>query len=198
MRAECRAGAASARARPRLVLRHRAAGARRALGLRIAEVPVDWVDDPDSRVDVVATALADLRGIARVGRALARGELPVRELRESSGRSPRPVAGRAGRAVPTGAALRRDRVRSARSPICCCSCCAPGRWARRSANLIALLLTAVANTAANRRFTFGIRGPGTARHQLHGLLVFGLGLLLTSGSLWLLAQVDPARREPSS
>ena len=25
-------------------------------GLRIHEVPVDWVDDPDSRVDIVATA----------------------------------------------------------------------------------------------------------------------------------------------
>jgi len=35
-------------------------------GLRIHEVPVDWTDDPDSRVDIVATALADLRGIARV------------------------------------------------------------------------------------------------------------------------------------
>ncbi|SED46214.1 GtrA-like protein [Streptomyces sp. 3213] len=44
-------------------------------GLRIHEVPVDWVDDPDSRVDLLATALADLRGIARIGRALARGTL---------------------------------------------------------------------------------------------------------------------------
>jgi glycosyltransferase involved in cell wall biosynthesis len=36
-------------------------------GLRIHEVPVDWVDDPDSRVDIVSTALEDLRGIARLG-----------------------------------------------------------------------------------------------------------------------------------
>ncbi len=35
-------------------------------GLRIYEVPVDWVDDPDSRVDVVATALGDLRGVWRL------------------------------------------------------------------------------------------------------------------------------------
>ena len=35
-------------------------------GLRIHEVPVDWVDDPDSRVDIVATALTDLAGIARL------------------------------------------------------------------------------------------------------------------------------------
>ena len=50
-------------------------------GLRIAEVPVDWVDDPDSRVDIVRTARDDLRGIARVGRALLRGDLPLREVR---------------------------------------------------------------------------------------------------------------------
>ncbi len=36
------------------------------LGLRIGEVPVDWVDDPDSRVDIVATAAADLRGVGRL------------------------------------------------------------------------------------------------------------------------------------
>lgn len=40
-------------------------------GLRIHEVPVDWVDDPDSSVDILATALADLRGIARLRRTLA-------------------------------------------------------------------------------------------------------------------------------
>ena len=37
-------------------------------GLRIHEVPVDWVDDADSRVDVVGTAAADLRGIWRMAR----------------------------------------------------------------------------------------------------------------------------------
>ena len=35
-------------------------------GLRIHEVPVDWVEDGDSRVDIVPTALADLRGIMRL------------------------------------------------------------------------------------------------------------------------------------
>jgi glycosyltransferase involved in cell wall biosynthesis len=37
-------------------------------GLRIHEVPVDWVEDTDSRVDVLQTALDDLRGMARVAR----------------------------------------------------------------------------------------------------------------------------------
>ncbi len=35
-------------------------------GLRTHEVPVDWVDDPDSRVDIVRTALTDLKGVARL------------------------------------------------------------------------------------------------------------------------------------
>ena len=35
-------------------------------GLRIHEVPVDWIDDPDSRVKIVPTAIDDLRGIARL------------------------------------------------------------------------------------------------------------------------------------
>jgi hypothetical protein len=35
-------------------------------GMRIHEVPVDWVDDADSRVDILATALTDLRGVVRL------------------------------------------------------------------------------------------------------------------------------------
>ena len=35
-------------------------------GLRIHEVPVDWIDDVDSRVKVVSTAIGDLKGTARM------------------------------------------------------------------------------------------------------------------------------------
>ena len=59
-------------------------------GLRIHEVPVDWVDDADSRVDVWPTAVADLKGVWRVRRALAGGRLPVRELRAEFGRAASP------------------------------------------------------------------------------------------------------------
>ena len=34
--------------------------------LRIWEIPITWVEDPDSSVDIVRTALADLRGMARL------------------------------------------------------------------------------------------------------------------------------------
>ena len=57
-------------------------------GMRIHEVPVDWVDDPDSRVDIVATALADLRGVARVLGGLLSGRIPVAQLRARVGRAP--------------------------------------------------------------------------------------------------------------
>ena len=160
-------------------------------GLRIAEVPVDWVDDPDSRVDIVATALADLRGVARVGRALVRGDLPVRELRQQFSRDAIVPA------VPgVSPSFARQAVRFGgigvlstlaylllfllfRAPM-----------GAQAANLVALLITAVANTAANRRFTFGVRGGGATKHQLQGLAVFVLGLIVTSGSLFALSALD--------
>jgi glycosyltransferase involved in cell wall biosynthesis len=37
-------------------------------GLRVHEVPVDWVEDPDSRVKLVSTAWEDLKGIRRLRR----------------------------------------------------------------------------------------------------------------------------------
>ena len=152
-------------------------------GLRIAEVPVDWIDDPDSRVDIRATAMADLRGIARLGRALARGDLPLRELRAQIGRQRDRGAGR------LAAAWRCRRCGSASVGVLSTLAylllflLTRGTLGAQLANFTALLITAIANTAVNRRFTFGVRGAGAARHQAQGLVVFGLGLLLTSGAL---------------
>jgi glycosyltransferase involved in cell wall biosynthesis len=58
------------------------------VGLRIHEVPVDWIDDPDSRVDIVPTAIDDLKGCWRLGRSLATHALPIHELRHRFGRGP--------------------------------------------------------------------------------------------------------------
>jgi putative flippase GtrA len=155
-------------------------------GLRIHEVPVDWVDDPDSRVDIVSTAMADLKGIARLTRALGTGRLPVAALREQLGRNPLPVAG-----VPAGLAgqLLRFAAVGVASTLAYLLLYAILRIGvgPQAANLVALLVTAVANTAANRRLTFGVRGTDRAwRHQAQGLVVFAVGLGLTSGSLALL------------
>ncbi len=55
-------------------------------GMRIHEVPVDWIDDPDSRVEIVSTATDDLRGIARLllHRGTSRAAAPRRQLEETT------------------------------------------------------------------------------------------------------------------
>ena len=59
-----------------------------------------------------------------------------------------------------------------------------GVMSAQAANVLSLLVTAVANTAVNRRLTFGISGRRhAARHQVKGLIAFGIGLALTSGAL---------------
>jgi putative flippase GtrA len=160
-------------------------------GMRIAEVPVDWVDDPESRVDITSTALADLRGMVRVGKALARRELPLAELRAAAGRDvlivdgvPQRLAGQAFRFAAIG-------MLSTLAYLLLFVLARPALGAQ-PANFVALLTTALANTAANRRFTFGVRGPGAVRHHVQGLAIFGLGLALTSGALALVAAVSTA------
>jgi putative flippase GtrA len=62
-----------------------------------------------------------------------------------------------------------------------------------AANALSMLITAIANTAANRRLTFGVRGSaGAARHQVQGLIAFAAGLLITSGALWCLHRLSAA------
>jgi putative flippase GtrA len=156
-------------------------------GLRIHEVPVDWVDDPDSRVDIVATAVADLKGIWRLGRGLATGALPIGYLRQQLGRdgAPKGLAGQLVRFAGVG-------VASTLAYVAIFGLLRLVAGAQ-AANLLALLITAVANTAANRRLTFGVTGwRGAGRHQMQGLVVFGLGLALTSGSLAALSALAPS------
>ena len=98
-------------------------------GLRIHEVPVDWDDDPDSRVSILPTALEDLGGVWRLMRSG-----PSRIVRFAT----------VGIASTLAYGLIYLALRELAAP-----------WL---ANLVALIVTAVANTAANRRFTFGVRG----------------------------------------
>ena len=161
------------------------------IGLRIHEVPVDWIDDPDSRVDIVDTVRKDLLGVWRLGRALALGTLPLDDLRRSLGREPL-VPG-----VPRGMIGQLVRfgivgVASTLAYALLYLTLHPAIGAQ-AANFVALLVTAILNTAANRAFTFGVRGSAqAAKHQLQGLLIFGVGLALTSGSLLVLHQWAPS------
>ena len=60
------------------------------------------------------------------------------------------------------------------------------------ANAVALLATAVGNTAANRRLTFGVRGSESlGRHHLAGLMAFAVALSMTSAATALLGVVAP-------
>ncbi|MFE2987979.1 glycosyltransferase [Streptomyces sp. NPDC059262] len=163
-------------------------------GLRIHEVPVDWVDDPDSTVHIVKTATDDLKGVWRVGRALAVGALPLDRLARPFGDDPRDrqVPG-----VPRGLArqLVGFCVVGVLSTLVYLLLYSGFRTFTGSqvANALALLVSAVANTAANRRLTFGVRGRDRAvRHQAQGLVVFAIGLALTSGSLAALGAASAA------
>jgi putative flippase GtrA len=164
-------------------------------GLRIHEVPVDWVDDGDSRVDVLPAAIADLKGVWRVGRSLAAGRLPVRQLRAELGRpSPRrhgttATGNRLSRQVTSFAAIGVASTLAYLVLFLLLRTAAPAQVA----NVVALLVTAVANTAANRRLTFGVRGPVDAgRHHVQGLVLFAVGVGVSSGGLALLYALDPA------
>jgi glycosyltransferase involved in cell wall biosynthesis len=125
-------------------------------GLRIHEVPVDWIDDPDSRVKIVRTALDDLRGVGR---------------------------------LMTSAPLARFAAVGVVSTVAhaLLFLALRGALGAAGANALALALTAIGNTAANRRFTFRVRGrAGLLRHHLRGGLVFALTLALTNCALLVL------------
>jgi glycosyltransferase involved in cell wall biosynthesis len=121
--------------------------------LRIHEVPVDWVDDPDTRVEIVQTALDDLRGVGRLFAASHIVRFGAIGVVSTIAYALLFVAMRG----PLGAGL---------------------------ANVMALAVTAVANTQANRRFTFGLRGrERLLRQHAAGALVYLLTVALTSVAL---------------
>jgi len=158
-------------------------------GLRIHEVPVDWVDDPDSRVDLWATIREDLAGVGRLARGLSSGRIGLDAVRGEV-RRPAPATGRG-----LGSQVLRFGAIGVVSTLAylLLYVLLRGAMGEQAANLVALVVTAVANTAANRRLTFGIRSrAGAVRHHLAGLAAFGLGLALTSGALGLLHHLAAA------
>lgn len=148
-------------------------------GLRIVELPVDWVDDPDSRVDVWRTACDDLRGLWRMLRHRRPADIPAA----------RP-------ALPEGIA-RQLLPFAVIGTISTAAYACLFAWWRGSlgawwANTAALAITMVANTAANRRWTFGRRGhAGRLRELVEGSVAFVVGLVVSSAALALVrAGVD--------
>ncbi|WP_392544008.1 glycosyltransferase [Oryzobacter telluris] len=158
-------------------------------GLRIHEVPVDWYDDPDSRVALASTARDDLKGMWRVGTALARGRLPVDEIAERIGRGPVEAPRSMGGELAVFAVIG---VLSTLLHLGGFVALRQGMESAAAANAIALLVAAVANTWANRRWTFRVRGrAGAWRQQVQGLLVLVFTLAMTTAGLDLLHAAMP-------
>jgi putative flippase GtrA len=115
--------------------------------------------------------------MVRVTRSLATGAVPIAELRAEFGRNTSPrIGGQLARFALVGAV----------STIAYLALflLLRGSAGAFGANLLALAITAVGNTAANRRLTFGFRGRDrAARHYGEGLAVFALGLALSTGAL---------------
>jgi putative flippase GtrA len=156
-------------------------------GLRISEIPVDWVDDPDSRVKIARTALDDLKGMARVasGFWLGRGRVELGGLE----RQPTP-AGSGGELVSFAAvgAI----ATAAYFLLFLVLLDALGPF---GANLVALTATMFANMGVHRRWTFGRRGTrGRRREWVRATAVHVAGLALTSVAVVAAEAVDGASR----
>jgi putative flippase GtrA len=145
-------------------------------GLRVHEVPVTWIDDPDSRVHVAKTARDDLKGVARLARDFVRG----RGTTDLGPAARPPLADDFGRQIVVFGKI---------GVVSTIVSLALFLWLRDStgavlANLIAVSATALGNTWANRRFTFGYRGTRErGRHYLGGVVISLAGLGLSSIAL---------------
>jgi putative flippase GtrA len=165
-------------------------------GFRITEIPVDWVDDPDSRVDVVRTALDDLRGIRRVAFAFWTGRTDRDVDADLAGLERRPPP------AGTGGELVAFATVGAVSTVAYFVLFLALRdvlgdlWA----NAVALTATMVANTGAHRAWTFGRRAAaagrggrwGRWREWARATTVHVAGLALTTAAIVAARAVDGA------
>jgi len=141
-------------------------------GLRIHEVPVDWIDDPDSRVHIARTVRDDLLGVWRLVRRHTPGVT-------GGSAEPRPLptephhSGELGRYTGVGVVstlaylvlylLLRHSV---------------GVY---GANALALALCTIGNTAAHIRFTFVPKTTARRRQAvIAGVVGFATGVAFTS------------------
>ena len=142
-------------------------------GFRIHEVPVDWVDDPDSRVDMVSTARADLAGIWRMLGRIVTDRASVPSAPAAPPRSgEEELAGQLARFASIGVV----------STLLFAALLAvlAGPLGLVLADVVALGVCALANTAANRRLTFSLYGrSGRARQYASSLALAALPIALT-------------------
>ena len=72
-------------------------------GYRISEVPVDWIEDLDSRVQITSTAMKDVKGLLRIRMKRVRRSLSKRRSHDTPGTARRVRPGTVSSAFPTGA-----------------------------------------------------------------------------------------------
>jgi putative flippase GtrA len=152
-------------------------------GLRVFEVPVDWVDDPDSRVNVAHTAREDLRGVTRVARSFVRGEGKV----DLGPFHRAPIGDDMGRQFVSFAAVGSVSTAVSLAIFIVLQRSIHPLWA----NVGALVGTALANAWANRRFTFGHRSRvDRGRHYLGAIVMLATALVVSSTLLALVLWRD--------
>ncbi|MFE2216221.1 glycosyltransferase [Streptomyces canus] len=164
-------------------------------GLRVHEVPVDWVEDVDTRVDVVSTATDDLKGLWRMARLKASGAARVELPRRPAPAAEHPDAVLA---PPTGRGVLSWEV-GCFIAIGIASTIGQallywllrGWWQPAAANLVSLLILTVLNTEANRRLTFRKAETRPVRAHLGVGALFVLGYLVTSGAVLWFKHTDP-------
>jgi putative flippase GtrA len=146
-------------------------------GLRIHEVPVDWIDDTDSRVEIARTAFDDLKGAARMLRRFAtgNGEVDLGPVARSG------VADDLGRRFVTFASI--GAASTAISLVVFLLLRAP--LGPVGANALAVTATFVANTWAHARYTARHTRPRWSQ----ALAVYAASLTLTSVALGIVVAV---------
>ncbi|MFC4063686.1 glycosyltransferase [Actinoplanes subglobosus] len=164
-------------------------------GLRIHEVPVDWVEDVDTRVDVVRTATEDLRGLWRIRRMKGSGDaavvIPARP--EPAAQHPQAVL------APSSG---HDRLRW--ELVCFAAVGAVSTagqallywllrlwWPPAVATFASLVVMTVLNTEVSRRLTFRAAATPVRRAHLGAGLLFLLGYLVTSGAVLAFREFNP-------
>ena len=147
-------------------------------GLRIIEVPVDWVDDPDSRVHVVSTAKDDLKGVARVATTFIRGG-----GKADMGDSVRPgLADDMGRQLVSFATVGAISTVVTIALFVLLRAEMTAGWAAG----VSFASVAAVNSWANRRYTFGHRARtdrGVHFVRLTLLFLLGLGVSVAAASM---------------
>lgn len=148
-------------------------------GLRIHELAVDWIDDPDSRVNIRSTALADLGGLRRVAETMIRSrdriQLPHNERRPLNDDFGRQLVSfiKIGVVATSISVILFATLLNLMHPV--------------FANILTLMVTTPVNMWCNRQFTFGHRTRSDRNHQILTASIVFFALVIISSLLLMIS-----------